>query len=362
MTPEYRITQDGNDITALIAERLISLSVTDNISWGTDALNIVLADPDGDLDIPRKGARLTCYLGYEGEALALMGVFVVDKVSVAGPPDAVTIACAGAAFLDADSGLAWQTKKSRSWQTQELGKLCGVIAADHDVELTISDVASLIVLPQIDQTDESDIHLLLRLGIDYNLVVKPAVGKLIIMQRTDSTTPGGTAISATTILPTDVRSWSFDLGNRLRYDKVITTYHDVATGQPVEKTAGTGSVVYRSGNAFANELDAQAAANSILASYQRGGVTFSFEMPGRTDLFADGELTLDGFRPSLNGAGYRIETAEHKIDNGGYSLTISGTNRLADGAEPEPDAGFEGISSDDGEGVTDEDGREPVTT
>lgn len=361
MIPAWRIEQDGNDVTEKIAPYFASLSISDNIGWGSDTLTLTLNDGAGDLDIPRRGARLSAYIGYQGEELAFMGIFVVDTASIAGPPDVVTLSCRGTAFMDADLGKAWQTKKSRSFETAELGNLCATIAADHDTELAITDDAKAIVLPHIIQDAESDLALLLRLAVDYDLVVKPAVGKLIIMKRHGTATAAGSTIPTTTITPGDLGKWSFELGNRVRYNKIMTFYHDLKTGQPIEKTAGTGDVIYKHPNAFANELDASNAATAMLNAYQRGGVTFSFDLMGRTDLIADGYLTLSGFRPTLNGDQWKIETAEHKIDSGGYSLTISGTNRtVAAGAdETTPD---EGISDEDGNGCTDEDGREPATT
>jgi phage protein D len=264
--------------------------------------------------------------------------------------------------MDADQGSAWQTRESRSWNTMTIDKMVGIIARMHGVQAEVSIIGPEIVLPQVEQTDESDLHLLLRLAAQYNLLVKPAVGKLIVMRRTDTSTPGGTSIPTITITPQDIADWDFDLGNRLRYNKVIATYHDLATGQPVECTAGTGDVQYRHPGAFSNALDAQAAADAYLHAFQRGGATFSFSLPGRGDLRADMMLSLAGFRDGFDGDGWKIENAEHRLDRSGYSLTISGTNRTAAGAEAEQAAMDEGFSTDEGDGLTDDNAVEPITT
>jgi len=361
MTPQYRVEKDGLDITPLIAPRFMSMSVTDSIGWGSDALTLELADPDRNLEIPRRGVRLSIYLGYAETSLEWLGIFVVDKVAINGPPDSITISCCGAAFMDADQGKAWQTRKSRSWETQIIDRMAATIAAEHGVDVDVSITAPEIVLPQVEQTDESDIHLLMRIASQYDLLVKPAVGKLIVMRRTDMSTPGGTEIPTITIIPQDIADWNFDLGNRLRYNKVIATYHDFSLGEPVECTAGAGDVAYRHPGAFSNALDAQAAAYAYLHASQRGGATFSFSLPGRGDIRADMILELSGFRDGLDGDGWKIENVEHKIDRSGYSITISGTNRTVSGDE-EQAFDSEGISTSDGFGVTTEDGREEITT
>jgi hypothetical protein len=362
MTPIFRVEKDGSDITPLIAPRLLSLSVTDGIGWGSDAMTLELADAGRNLEIPRRGARLSVYLGYAETSLEWLGIFVVDTVAIKGPPDVMTISCCGAAFMDADQGAAWQTRESRSWNTMTVDKMAGLIAQMHGVGIEVSITAPEIVLPQIEQTDESDLHMLLRIAAQHNLIVKPAVGKLIVMRRTDTATPGGTVIPTVTITPQDIASWDFDLGNRLRYNRVITVYHDLSTGQPVECTAGTGDVEYRHPGALANALDAQAAADAYLHAFQRGGATFSFALPGRGDLRADMTIALSGFRNGLDGDGWKIENAEHKLDRGGYSLSISGTNRTTAGAEAEQAATDEGFSTESGDGLTNEDGVEPITT
>ncbi len=358
MVPAFRITQNDSDITTGIAERLESLTVSDQIGWGSDSMTLILNDAAGDLDIPRRGARLKLYLGYEGQPLALMGEYSVDRVSIEGPPDKVTIQCAGAALMDADGDeAAWQTKKSRSWDPLELGTVVDTIAGEHGVTAKISDAARLTVLPHMDQDAESDIQFLQRICLDRDMIIKVNVSTLAVMTRSEE------PLDAVTITPSDVATWTFDFGNRLRYNKVVTVYHSDRAAAQIECTAGTGEVEYRHPQIFATEIDAQGAANGYLASFQRGGATFSFTLPGRTDIQADTVLTLDGFaRASVNGGGWRVENVEHRIDNGGYGITISGTNRNALDAEPATDHGFEGLSESGGEGITDDDGREPITT
>jgi hypothetical protein len=358
MVPTFRITQNDSDITAGIAERLESLTVSDKIGWGTDSMTLALNDANGDLDIPRRGARLKLYLGYDGQPLALIGEYSVDRVSVDGPPDKVTIQCAGAALMDADGGeSAWQTKKSRSWEPLELGIVVDAIAQEHKVASNVSNLARLTVLPHMDQDAESDMQFLQRICLDRDMILKVNVSTLAVMTRNEAPLDG------LAVTPDDVATWTFDFGNRVRYNKVVTVYHSDRDAAQIECTAGTGAIEYRHPQIFVTEIDAQGAANGYLASYQRGGATFSFTMPGRTDIQADTVLTLDGFaRASINGGGWRVENVEHKIDSGGYSITVSGTNRNALDAEPATDNGFEGLSEEGGEAITDNDGREPITT
>jgi len=67
--PSYRITLDGTDITPRINGRLISLSLREQRGLEADQLDITLADHDGQLAIPPRGAELQVAFGWQEEGL-----------------------------------------------------------------------------------------------------------------------------------------------------------------------------------------------------------------------------------------------------------------------------------------------------
>ena len=81
MIPAFRIVAAGQDATASIADRLISLSITDEDGDKADRLEIGIDDRGGLVAIPDMEAELQVALGFRGMGLSDMGRFKVDKVS-----------------------------------------------------------------------------------------------------------------------------------------------------------------------------------------------------------------------------------------------------------------------------------------
>lgn len=78
-TPICILTADNKPLNDLILQRIKSVTVTDNRANEADQLDIVLDDSDGVLDLPRRGVKINCQLGFEGEGLHDKGDFIVDE-------------------------------------------------------------------------------------------------------------------------------------------------------------------------------------------------------------------------------------------------------------------------------------------
>ena len=124
MTPAFRIIVDRHqDVTAAIRERLLSLRVSDEEGYNSDAVEIRLDDRGGTVELPRRGAELTVELGYdkvpESElrkgllepGRVPMGRYTVDEVELSGPPATLAIRAKAA-----DMRAALKQRRTRSWQ------------------------------------------------------------------------------------------------------------------------------------------------------------------------------------------------------------------------------------------------------
>jgi phage protein D len=77
-----------------------------------------------------------------------------------------------------------------------------------------------------------------------------------------------------------------------------------------EARVGQGEPVRRLKMHYPTKQMALAAARSELEKRERGAITLSLTMPGRTDLMAEGKLQLQDFRPDVSGE-WIITRAEH---------------------------------------------------
>lgn len=322
--PAWRISANGSDITSAIADRFVSMTITDEAGIQSDTLNLVLADhlTQQRLALPPTGAELRVWLGY-GSALSYMGLFVVDELRLDGPPDRLTISAKAAVHTaKSAAGLrALQSQKRRSWPVgTTMADVVKTIAGEHGMTPEVGAELAAIALPHTDQVDESDINLLTRLSRQYDLTIKPVDGRLIALTAAAGLTVTGRRVSSVAIAASEISQWSFTIANRIAAGKVVASWHDVSTGQLVEEAAGDQEPVRRLRHQFPDSASAKAAAASEYRRAARGEVTGSLTMPGRADLMAEGRATLSGIRPEFDDE-WSVTRVEHQVSRSGWTVT-----------------------------------------
>lgn len=322
--PDYRLLANSTDITALIRDRLLSLRYTDEAGMESDVLEITLADydPANPIQVPPTGAELELFIGYDG-ALDRVGMFVCDEVELAGWPGEMTIRARAAPFDQSKGGLsALQTQKTRSWaKGTKLGDMVKKIAKEHGMESAVMGSLAAIVLPHIDQADESDLHFLGRVAKKYDAIVKPAAGKLVLAKVGSAKTISGQSLPTVTLAPGDVSRFRVVMSKRETAGMVVAYCHAVKAAKRHEVKVGSGEPVRRLKMYYPTQEMALAAARSELDRRERRKVTVSITLPGRTDLVAEGRVILDGFRDGVNGE-WSITRAEHSLDSNGFTTTV----------------------------------------
>lgn len=159
MTPRYRITAWDKDITALVADRRLSASVTDEAGIEADQFTMTLDDRDNVLAWPEKGAKLAVWLGYVESGLLKVGDYIVDEIEYSEPPATMVIRAKAADYANA----YLKSQKTRSWpKNMTIGDLAKKIAAEHKLKPLVGKSVAAIKLPATHQTEESDLNLLTR--------------------------------------------------------------------------------------------------------------------------------------------------------------------------------------------------------
>ena len=73
-TPAFSISIEGRDITTVLDNRLMRLTLTDNRGFEADQLDLELDDADGKIALPRRGAVITLALAGRAAAFPERGV------------------------------------------------------------------------------------------------------------------------------------------------------------------------------------------------------------------------------------------------------------------------------------------------
>lgn len=324
LKPAFRLVANGGDITPLISDRLVSLSLSDSVGFESDLLEITLADdePDNPIQIPATGAELELYLGYDA-ITQRMGLFICDEVELSGWPGTMTIRARSATYDKSKGGKTdLQTQKSRSWTSGTLfGDMIKRIANEHGMESAVSASMAKIPIPHTDQADESDINLLLRIAKKYDGIVKPSGGKITVTKRGEGKTASGEDLPVITVTPQDCVAYRLTRQKRENAGTVVAYYQLTKSAALYEVKVGEGEPVKKIGKHYPSQSVALAAAKAELAKRKRNQTTFSITLPGDPTISAECKLLPIGFREGIDGE-WLITRADHHLSESGYTCDI----------------------------------------
>lgn len=322
MKPAFRITGTGGDLTKTYAQRLASLTITDNSTEQADTVSIELSNHDGKLPIPSEGEILSIAIGYEGNTVD-KGKFVIDEISLSGFPERMTLSGKAAPFAAAGGFTPFQSRKTRSFDNITLGQLVTNIAAECGLIPGIAPQYYAVTIPHLDQTNESNMNLLTRLARDYEALMKPTFGRLLFLPRSTGASITGALIPGPTITKGEVATYSAQFSERTKYGSATTRWHDPETGETNSfKLDGEGTGAdYEAPNLYPDETAAKNAAKSFLKSSERGSESITLSMSGRPDIIAEGLITLSGFPDAMNKS-WTIKTVTHSLSPSGFTTSV----------------------------------------
>lgn len=377
LTPAFMLKIDSKDITGNISDRLISLTMTDNRGFEADQLDIELNDADGRVVLPLRGAVLTLFLGWKGSALIDKGSFTVDEVEHRGAPDTVTIRARSADFRG-----SLNSRREESWHDKTLGMIVETIATRNKLTAAVAPELAKIVIPHIDQSQESDAKFLTRLADRNGGEVSVKAGKLLFLKPGNAVSASGKPIPQVTIIRSDGDRHQFAIADRGAYTGVTAQWlhtkepkpkkvkvkrkpkvqHLRALQHPKAKVAkkkeakepearegeymvGEADNVFALTTVYSTKAQAMRAAKAKWDKLQRGVAEFSISLAvGRADLYPETPVAVSGFKSIIDEQAWIITKVTHALSNNGYTTALELEVKLSD---VEYEAGDD--DSDDGE-------------
>ncbi|CAN7463461.1 phage late control D family protein [Pseudomonas brassicacearum] len=319
MQPTFRIIADGKDITTLINDRLLSLRTSDKPGMESDDFELRIDDRDQAVALPSRGAGIEVYLGYTGQALTRLGRYTVDEIELSGPPD--TLVIRGKASDMRGSG---KTVRSGSWENVPLQQIVRDVAARNGWQ-PVCPVQTKV--PRVDQLNESDYNFITRLAKQYDCTAKLADGKLLVMPRQGGQTASGKNLSPVVLRRADLSRYQFRLGDRNTQKAVRTKHQDKKSGALKVVELDNDDLpnglpaVHADRHIYPNKSAAEQAAKARLAAFNRSSAGVRLEMAGRTDVFAERSIIVQGIKPGLDGE-YLAEAVEQLFTSSGWTTTV----------------------------------------
>ncbi|WP_295045157.1 contractile injection system protein, VgrG/Pvc8 family [uncultured Paracoccus sp.] len=277
----------------------------------------------GQLPFPRPGAEIRLTLG-RGVSAGDMGLFIADEFEFTTPPASFAIRARAAMFDGTKGGReALQSAKRRSWPAgTTIGDMVATVAADHGLRALTGPSVASVALDHINQLDESDLNLLLRIARDNDAFVKPGNGSIIVAKKGESVSASGAALPVVTLSPGDLTSCTLRRSSRETPKSCIASWRDVAAAITREEKAGSGTPELRLRQHFGSAAAAQKAAQAALDRGKRGEKTLSVSLPGRIDIMAESRIIMPPLQPDLAGE-WLVTRVQHNLSAGsGWAMSI----------------------------------------
>jgi len=332
--PLWRVTVAGQDVTGKMLPRLMRLKLTECRTDEADQLDIELSDHDGRLAIPARGAEIRLSLGWASSGMVDKGSFVVDEVSFEGPPDVITLRA-----RSADMASALRTRTERSFHKKTIAEIVQTVAAAHKLTAVVGQSFAKVKLQHIDQTNESDLSFLNRIGKRYDAVATIKDGKLLFLPTERGQTASGKEMPTTALSRRDGDRIRFHIADRNSYTGVRAIWQDKR--KSVQRRVVAGAI----GNAktlrtiFASEADALENARAEWQRIQRGVANLQMTLAyGRPELSPQTKIVLPTEKKPINELTWLLVKLEHSLDANGLTTEFEAETAEAAVARAEDEA------------------------
>lgn len=331
------IQYDGTDISADIAEHLISASIKDTIGGEADTLDITLEDRAGLWAgdwLPTRGATITATLiliGWTNDSSEIqlpLGVFYVDEIALSGGGSATSSVEMNT--ISVPDGVARDVARTRSWEKVQLQVVANDLAKSAGLELTY-DTKENPTLDRLEQTDESDLAFLHRVCTDNGLCLKVSNKKVVIFDEAKYDEQASIATIDKYDM-TEFESYNFHTKVREIYNSCTVTYQKSRDKQKIEATFDAPA---QEGNKLTNTTEkkvlrinqevqdvgaALRLAKKELYNKNKEETTGTLELKGRPDLYAGGCVDLVNFGAF---SGKYLITEVNTDVGGNYKISLS---------------------------------------
>jgi uncharacterized protein len=328
--PLYKIEVDGRDVTAGFNDRATDIKVTLHNGMQADDFHATFDDRDWQLQPPRKGAILKCWMDDGRHGLALMGAFEIkgrrrrfdkDKgreLEVTGKSAHVR--------QSVKSPRSGEYKDGTTYQ-----QLADEVAGRHGLVAKVSPSIASMVLGWEPQTEESDLHLMTRLAREIDAISQWSNGRLILLSRDDQ------AAAPQELRESDFISCDVNDDDRARHGKSGAHYDDkgknrrgrVAHDNDEDGAGDAPETGHR--DTFSSKSRAKGAAKGLTRKMQRGESGLAGVMTGDNTVVAGLPRVIEWGVEMFDG-NWDIKQAEHHINkDAGYKTSIKCDKGLSEG-------------------------------
>ncbi|MCW1842316.1 phage late control D family protein [Prosthecomicrobium hirschii] len=313
----------GRDLVGLWGATLAGLTITDKAGYESDEAVIRIRDVPPRWSAPAKGTQYSIHVGWETGAMALTGLYTVQRVAFSGSPDHGTlmeITCRAADFLD-----RLKEVDSEHFDGQTVGQIVQTLAGRMGVQAVVSSAVAGVSIPYRMRFQQSAGDFLTRLADDVGAIIKPQAGRLLVQKRGAGESAGGKALPTLTVRHDPLYEFRAEIEPRPEYRDVESGWIDPKTGLRTAKRVAGGfqSSRLQLVHPYASEGEAQSGADAAAQEHGRKSASASFSMPGRGDATAECRVAASGFGADIDAVPWIAASVTHEIaPDHGWVTTI----------------------------------------
>lgn len=315
LRPIWQISLDGRDLSETINPRFMSMSLSESRDDEADQLDLELTDHDGLLAIPERHVVIRLAIGWEHTGLVDKGTFTVDEVGHRGAPDIITLRA-----RSADMTGPLRTRNERSFHDKSIQEIATDIALANELEAVVGEAFARKKIPHIDQSNESDMAFLNRIGKRYDAVATVKEAKLLFMPIQGAKTASGQELPVVRLLRTDGDNHEFLMSARDAYTGVKAYWRDTRSTKRRSIVVGVLGNTKQLRDTFANEQDALAETQAEWQRIQRGMATLTFSAAvGVPNISPQQRVEFPTMKPPISDIQWLVKRLQHSISESGFT-------------------------------------------
>ena len=310
------------NLLAVWGDTLTSIKIHDATAHDSDTCTLTFAVSSPFPPLPPKGTRYVVSVGWAADALAMTGLYTVQRSSIAGDPESghtITVECRAADLSDKA-----KTVDSGHWDDKTLGEIVDDVAGKMGLSARVAPSLRSIRIPYRARIDQEAADFLSDLADDFGGAFKIAGEHVVMTERGSGQSASGAELPTIEMHYDTAYGFSFDFEPRGDDAEAVGSWWDEETGTwRDESDEGTGKGRLARPHPWPSKDEAKRGAKAKRRARKRQSATGSIEGPGDPAAVAGCPIRAIGFGPDADGTPWIAASVEHDIQPAhGWLMTI----------------------------------------
>jgi phage protein D len=311
------------NLVAVWGDTLLSVHIHDATAHDSDSCTLVFSTAPPFPPLPPKGTRYVVSVGWSAAAMAMTGIYTVQRSTIAGDPESghtITVECRAADLADKA-----KTVDSAHWDDTTLGAIVDDIASKMGMTAVIDPEMRSIAIPYRARIDQEALDFLSDLGDDFGGAVKIAGDKVVMTKRGSGRSASGADLATITVVYAPSYAFSFEFEPRGDDAESSASWWDDETGTWIDETdEGSGKGRLAGPHPWPSKGEAKLGARARRGERKRKAATGSIEVPGDPSAVAGCPVVASGYGPDADGTAWIAESIDHEIvPESGWIMTFN---------------------------------------